>query len=215
MKSKKNLISALGALITLGLLAVAGALVVVPNYNESQELQQSIDSMGDLESTKLGQLANLRAESENIAGINQETSDLVNLVPEDARVDLTAAAVVSALAPGVSLVSFARNASEAVTPPEAPVVSVTPAEAPFSVAEVPTQEQENIAGFSQVPLVIEVTGVTSDSLAQTLDNMALQSRLLKAVAVDAALGTEPGTATIYAYAYTNTSATIDAWRATQ
>lgn len=235
MELSKSATQGLGALALVGVLAAAGFLVVKPQIEEAFDLQTQTSDVEAVTDTREIRLVKLETESSNIDQLGSEVDDLLLRIPSSKSVTNIAGAVVESLPAGVYLQSFSHGALDATQPNfEAPVSSLAAFDPPFELAdpaeatpveEAPAEEGaegEETAEATKTdvaadpakagaPIIIAVTASSYDTLAEFIDIMQNQKRLITVTTINSSSDGATVQATIYAYAFTGSTPKIVAW----
>ncbi len=212
MAMGKNTITGIGVAIAASLLVgsyfgVAAPLIAI-NSTTATELEQA-EQLGNNYVAKLARFAG--GESEEIRSALQTTDEFNSYVSETLDIESASRAIAASLPSGVKLDSFNFGAAQSVSAlADAPVSigAFTPpaefgasaeggGEAAAGAAVDPTAP---LSGFNRVPYTIKVSAGSYSELAEYLNSLSRQPRLMSVVSVDSSIS-EGVTATIYAYAF--------------
>lgn len=237
MELSKSATQGLGMLALVGVIAAAGMLVVKPQVEEAFSLQSQIQEVKDTTSLREIRLVKLQTESSNLEQLTSDVNDLLLRIPSEKNVTDMAGAVIEAMPPGVYLDSFSHGNIDAKQPEfEEPEVSLIALEPPFELevgtdkpkpsdteaeegeeaaptAPVKEEEEEAAPPLAGAPFILTVKASSYETLANFIDIMQFQKRLITTTAITSSIDEETGqvTATIYAYAYTGSNPKIIAW----
>jgi len=238
MELSKSTTQGLGALALIGVLGAAGFFVVKPQVEEAFSLQTQTQEVRDSTGLREIRLVKLQTESSNLDQLTTDVNDLLLRIPSEKSVTDMAGAVIAAMPPGVYLESFSHGNIDAKQPKfEVPEVSLTALEPPFelvtgTVAPTPTaadkdaEEGDDAAAtapatpteevtpaLAGAPFILTVRASSYETLANFIDIMQFQKRLITTTAITSSIDDATGqvTATIYAYAYTGSTPKIVAW----
>lgn len=238
MALDKNAIKGIGLLAFVGILFGSGYLVVKPQIEESFSLMAETKTVNEATEMRELRLVKLQNENENLEGLKSEVNELLGRIPSDKNVTDIAEAVIKALPPGVQLTKFAHGEmvdggptyaepKASLVPGEPPFVLVVPGEQASSPAPAedasgdeaeaekaaPAQDKpKGVAAFATAPFVLEVTASGTESLANYLDMLQYQDRLITIVSVTSSSADGGETkATIYGYAFAGSTDQIKAW----
>lgn len=232
MTLDKNAIKGIGLLAFVGVLFGSGYFVAKPQVEEAFSLIAETQSVNDATDMRELRLVKLQSESENIDGLRAEVNELLTRIPSDKNVTDVAGAVIKALPPGVQLTKFSHGemveGAPAYVKPESslaagepPFELIVPGEAPQK--KTPTDDEKTTPApketgkevapeFSVAPFILEVQASGVESLANYLDMLQFQDRLISIVSVTSSSQNEGGTtATIYGYAFAGSTDQIKAW----
>lgn len=237
MALDKNAIKGIGLLAFVGVLFGSGYFVAKPQIEEAFSLMDETKTVNEATEMRELRLIKLKNESENIDALKTEVNELLKRIPSDKNVTDIAGAVIKALPPGVQLTKFSHGemveGGPSYTEPKAslvagepPFVLVVPGEgaAGAGASKSKTDEEKSAApvedkskpkavpAFATAPFILEVTASGTESLANYLDMLQYQDRLITIVSVTSS-STDGGEtkATIYGYAFAGSNDQIKAW----
>lgn len=210
MAMGKNAITGIGAVVAIGLLAgayfgVAAPLIAINSTTETE--LASAEQIGDSLTAKLARFAG--GENDETRKATQTMDEFNSYVSETLDIESASRAIAASLPAGVKLESFSFGDAQAVsTLSDAPVSigSFTPPTDFEAASEGATAETTAVdpsaplSGFNRVPYTIKVSAGSYGELADYLNSLSQQPRLMSVVSVDSARA-ETVTATIYAYAF--------------
>ena len=232
MELSKSTTQGVGALVLVGILAATGFFVVKPQVEEAFSLQKETQSVRDTTAIREIRLIKLETESSNLSQLTADVDDLLLRIPSEKSVTDIAGAIIEAMPPGVYLQSFSHGNIDPTQPSfTAPEVSLKALEPPFQlqtelVTVAPKAEEdedgnpvvaepveEASPALAGAPFILTVRASSYETLANFLDIMQFQKRLITTTAITSSIDAESGqvTATIYAYAYTGSTPKIVAW----
>lgn len=214
MAMGKNAITGIGALVAVGLLAgayfgVAAPLIAINSTTETE--LAAAEQIGDALTNKLARFAG--GENDETRKATQTMDEFNGYVSETLDIESASRAIAASLPAGVKLDSFNFGAAQPVsTLGDAPVSigTFTPpsdfgggASAGGGAQDTGTEAVDPTAplsGFNRVPYTIKVSANSYGELADYLNSLSQQPRLMSVVSVDSSRA-EGVAATIYAYAF--------------
>lgn len=221
MALTKKSIKGLGALLSITALAASGFLIVRPLYNQILDNQEQYENMQVVTLTKESKVAMLEAGVENV----EETKAFVNrfllYAPKAKNIETISRAISDAAVEGVTISTFNFGEPENLKDYEVPDPTLEGYTPPVDLdaaararqeeqrAQAEASENGEVAPattpehFQRIPTVITVNAADHATLAQYLDNLAQQDRLLVVVGIDTEKTDpeQPLSATIYAHAF--------------
>lgn len=233
MNLDKNTIKGIGLLAFVGVLAASGYFVAKPQIEESFKLMNETQSVVDQTAIREIRLATLQGEKENLPALSEDVNELLTHVPSSKNVTGIAQAVIEAMPPGVQLVKFSHGELVPGAPTfTVPTATLESSDPPFelitpgSLAPAPAKKDAEakdekakdqpaagiVPELATAPFILDVRASGVESLANYLDILQYQDRLITVVAVTSSSqdGGET-TATIYGYAFAGSNAAIQAW----
>lgn len=211
MPMGRRTINSIGAIAAVGIVAGVYFGVAAPILSQraatETELQQA-QTLGEGYQTKL---QNFRSGISDEAQEAQNTAELFqSLVSESIDIESASRAIAAALPPGVKLDSFNFGAAQQVATlaSEPLTISGYTAPAEFGGEDAAATGGEAtavdpsapISGFNRIPFTIKVTAGSYDELADYLNSLAEQPRLMSVVSIDTSRA-ETVSATVYAFAF--------------
>lgn len=195
----KQLVTALGLIVSLGVIALGVFLVAVPLYFQAVAVDTQTAAVASTNAIYQTQVDSLRAEEENLDAINANVADLRSQIPASAQLDDVFEVVGRAAeASGVALsavtageqVPFvvrtgATNEEGAESAP-APAPTPAPTEGAESTGgatspEVAAPEASAESGRLQIDFVISATATDMQQATAFLDALRAGPRLLNSV----------------------------------
>lgn len=213
MALSKLSVKSLGVVACLGLASVATFAVITPLNDSTKENSSQLETARTTTLAKEMKLTQLQAGAVNFEQAKKDIEAFLKMTSHSQDVE-TASRSVSKAAnkTGITLDSFNFGEPEAIVPlpnPEAnlsgytsPVV-IGGATAKKGTATETTETAGPSGAFQRVPIEVTVTASTYLKLADYLDKLSEQDRLLNVVAVNSNKGSTEGDvkATISAYAF--------------
>lgn len=218
-----NILGSVGAAVILAGAYFGVAAPILNSTKSNEEELQSAKSMGTSYVQQLSQFKN-SAQSPELQQATANLEEFKQLVPGSIDIESASRAIAGSLPSGVKLGAFNFGAAEQVssldlttpplsgfTPPKGfgggdsgassnPISSSSSQPAANSTGVPASGTTTN--GFTRVPFTISVTAGNLDQLSEYLNQLSDQPRLISVVSVDSTNG-DTVTATIYAYAFTN------------
>jgi hypothetical protein len=196
----KQLVTAIGLIVSLGVIALGVFLVALPLYFQAVAVDTQTATVANTNAIYQAQVDNLTAEAENLDQINADVADLRSQIPASGQLDDVFEVVARASeASGVTLtaitagdqVAFAvrtgatNGDAAAVAPAPAPTPSATDA-ATDPTAGTTTEAAAPVdavvtAGRQQVDFVISATATDMAQATAFLDALRAGPRLLNSI----------------------------------
>ena len=213
MAMGKNGVQAVGALLSIGVLAISGLFVAKPLYDDASESKAELSTMQQATADKQAQLTTLENGVDNYDEIQAYVDNFLNSVSSVKDLESASRSISSAAVPGITINSFdfgTEENIEASEVPEAVLGDYTPPAGFDNLASSEgssSEEGESASAdsFHRIPIQIDVTATDYNTLSTYMDNLAQQKRLLNVVSVNSTKNSSSEateiTATIYAYAF--------------
>lgn len=232
MELSKSATQGVGALVLVAVLAAAGFFVVKPQVEDAFALQTKTSDVKAATSIRELRLITLKTQSQNLNELKTQVGDLLLRIPATKDVTGIAGAVVDAMPAGVYLKSFSHGALDGTVPkfvtpavslitmkppldltPKKPAAVAAPADGstPAKPVTPPVDTTPPVPPLAGAPFILTVQASSVESLANFMDIMQYQKRLLTVIAVTSSTNDQGTEATIYAYAFAGSSPQIVAW----
>lgn len=213
MALNKLSVNSLGAIISVGVLAVSGFLIIQPLNASTETNTQNLNQAKTLTISKTAKLKKLEAGVSDFEQAKADTIRFLEQATSTKDIESASRSISKSLTKGVKLTSFQFGEPEAVDVLPEPTASLSGYTTPIQFggkapakakgadgAAAPTASAK---GFQRVPVQVVVTAKSYNDLSKFLDSIADQKRLLSVVAVDSSKGSFEGEvkATVSAYAF--------------
>ncbi|GAA1933083.1 hypothetical protein GCM10009775_26360 [Microbacterium aoyamense] len=193
----KQLINTIGAIIAVAVLLAGVGLVALPLWLQSTAVQAQALAVQQSNDVQQSAVDGLAAEQSQLDDLEDDLAALEAEIPSAARIDTISALVATAASEtGVTVTSF--SPSEPVSF-EAAAASASGSDAPATDAAEAAPAEPG-TGRVQIPVTIDVTAPSLDSMTAFLDALRAGPRLLASIQPQIATGSEGATATITALA---------------
>jgi hypothetical protein len=196
----KQLVTAIGLIVSLGVIALGVFLVALPLYFQAVGVDTQTATVANTNAIYQAQVDNLTAEAQNLDQINADVADLRSQIPATGQLDDVFEVIARASeASGVSLTAITAGAqvpftartgatdggAAAVAPAPAPTPSATegvtdPAAGTTTDAVAPVDAVVT-AGRQQVDFVISATAADMAQATAFLDALRAGPRLLNSI----------------------------------
>jgi hypothetical protein len=195
----KQLVTAIGLIVSLGVIALGVFLVALPLYFQAVGVDAETASVADANALYQTQVDTLEAQQENLGAIEANVSELRSQIPASSQLDgvfevvarasEASGVALTAVTAGEQVVFVARTgveADEAAAAVPAPAPSATPeASAPTGAAptvDAPSAGSSSRDGRQQVDFVINATAADMAQATAFLDALRAGPRLLNSIA---------------------------------
>lgn len=218
-----NILGSLGVAVILAGAYFGVAAPILNSTRSNTEELQTARTVGNSYVQQLNQFKN-NAQSPELQQATQSLEEFKQLVPGSIDIESASRAIAGSLPSGVKLGAFNFGAAEQVSSLKLTSPSLSGFTAPqgfgggdssssssstsSSSSSSSTSSTEAPAsgtatnGFTRIPFTITVTAGSLSELSEYLNQLSDQPRLISVVSVDSTNG-ESVSATIYAYAFTN------------
>lgn len=214
MALTKKTTNALGVVGVLAITSIITFGFIIPGVKQNAQISSSLAAA---EATGEAQLETVKRAK----GLDRNTAqsalsakeEFTRKVPIHKDIESAARAIAAALPGGVSLRSFNFAGEQVLDPLQVVDIPLEGAAIPAEFAsagaaaapEAPAEGGEGAApastgGFQRVPFTIEVSASSYDVLAQYLDSLAKQDRLMTVVSINTT-NSDSVSASVYAFAY--------------
>jgi hypothetical protein len=205
----KGIITAIGLIVSIGVVALAFFLVALPIWVQSVAVDAQTQTVETTNALYQSQVDSLREQEENLDVINAEVAALRAQIPATGQLDdvfevigraaQSSGATILSITAGENTAFSARNGVADDTLAEAPVPEATPnpeAAVQPDAGTTGVAPSPDIAqpGRQQVEFAITVTAPTMDQATAFLDALRAGPRLLTSVTTNAADNGEGGIA---------------------
>ena len=192
----KQLINTLGAVIVVGILVIAVALVAVPLYLQSLATGAQAEQVAATNAAQQAAINELADQKKNVGEIEESVAHLHEQIPSAIRFDTVSALIADAAArTGVTVTGIAPGQTiQYGAPPvsdDSSAESSAPAEA----------HVESAGGQVQIPVQIDATGPSLEHMLAFLDALRDGPRLLGNIQPQVTSGAEGAQAVVSAFAY--------------
>jgi hypothetical protein len=195
----KQLVTAIGLIVSLGVIALGVFLVALPLYLQAVGVDAQTATVANTNAIYQAQVDNLTAEAENLDQINADVADLRSQIPATGQLDDVFEVVAQASeASGVSLTAITAGEQVPFMPrtgaTDGDAAAVAPAPAPTPSAtegatdpttgtttDAATPVDAVAAGRQQVDFVISATAVDMAQATAFLDALRAGPRLLNSI----------------------------------
>lgn len=222
----------LGSVLALGILAGAAFGVAVPILSEKSSNETQLTDAKQLNASYVQRLAQFSSEAQSpeLQQATSNLEEFKQLVPGSIDIESASRAIADSLPSGVKLGSFNFGSPQQVSSLKVDPPKLNGFTAPTEFAQVGggdtgttstgpsdsssssstggsdsstgTGASATTSGFTRIPFTIEVTAGSYDQLAEYLNQLSNEPRLITVVSVDSSRA-ESVTAKIYAYAFAN------------
>ncbi|GAA3623158.1 hypothetical protein GCM10022200_01720 [Microbacterium awajiense] len=196
----KHLVTAIGLIVSLGILALGVFLVAVPMYFQGVSVDGQTATVASTNAIYQSEVDHLRMEEENLDAINEEVVSLRAQIPAVGHLDdvfeVAARAaegsrvVITSVTAGEAAPFVARTAATGTTDPVAPASDVSAdsadqasGESAPGGADVSAPDPQTSAGRQQVDFVIAATGSDMAQAIAFVDALRSGPRLLSNITV--------------------------------
>lgn len=194
----KHLVTAIGLIVALGVVALGVFLVAVPTYFQGLAVDGQTATVASTNAIYQSEVDHLRAEEENLDAINEEVLSLRAQIPAVGQLDdVFEVAARAAERSGVVITSVtagesapfvertsATGATEAVAPaPESTADPADEASDESATGETGSPAPQPMAGRQQVDFVIAATGSDMAQVIAFVDALRSGPRLLSNITV--------------------------------
>ena len=203
----KGLITIIGLVVSIGVIALGFFLVALPIWVQSVAVDAQTQTVQTTNALYQSQVDSLREQEDDLAAINAEVVALQAQIPESGQLDdvfevigraaESSGAAILSITAGESTPFAVRTGVEDESAAEAPAAETTPAPeaTPAPDATGADAAPEDAApGRQQVEFAITVTAPTMDQATAFLDALRAGPRLLSSVTATAADNGEGGVA---------------------
>lgn len=220
----KTSIQSIGVTLSVAVLAVTGIFVAKPLFDSTSESKVALEEQKMVTLSKTGKLAQLEEGVDNIEETQSFVDKFLVSAPNNKDVESASRAISTALISGVNISSFTFGQEENIEKSEVPKATlgeyVPPMElsdgaeaAPPAEGEADGDKKGALETFHRIPMQITVNADSYNKLAEYVDELAKQKRLISIVSVNSTKGSGGAEmaggeasggnveATIYAYAF--------------
>lgn len=195
----KQLVTAIGLIVSLGVIALGVFLVALPLYFQAVGVDAETESVADTNALYETQVATLEAQEENLASIEANVSELRSQIPANSQLDdvfevvarasEASGVALTAVTAGEQTIFVARtgveSAEDAAAAP-APAPSATPEPSAPAEAGTPSGGASSVGsgspdGRQQVDFVINATAADMAQATAFLDALRGGPRLLSSI----------------------------------
>jgi len=213
MALSKLSVKSLGAVACLGLASVATFAVIMPLHDSTKENSSQLETARTTTISKELKLTQLQAGAVNFEQAKKDVEAFLKMTSDSQDVETASRSVSKAASKsGITLDSFNFGEPEAIVPLANPEANLSGYTSPVVIGGATATNgstSETTGGatpsgaFQRVPIEVTITASTYLDLADYLDKLSEQDRLLNVVAVNSNKGSTDGDvkATISAYAF--------------
>lgn len=211
MPMGRRTINSIGAIAAVGIVAGVYFGIAAPILSQRAATETELQRAQTISEGYKAKLFAFRSGISDEAQEAQNTADLFqSLVPESIDIESASRAIAAALPAGVKLDSFSFGTAQQVASLASEPLTISgyapPAE--FGGKDAAAKGGEAtavdpsapISGFNRIPFTIKVTAGSYDELAEYLNGLAEQPRLMSVVSIDTSRS-ETVSATVYAFAF--------------
>ncbi|MGW9586355.1 hypothetical protein [Microbacterium sp. NPDC055455] len=190
----KQIVTALGLIVSLGVIALGVFLVALPLYFQAIGVDAQTSTVAATNAQYQAQVSQLTEQQQNLDEINASVAELRSQIPDEAQLDdvfevvaravETTGAVMSSVTAGEQVAFAARTlppelgTSAAAEPAPQPTPAATPPPADESANPAPAPAAVAPAGRQQVDFVITVTAADMAQATAFVDALRAGPRLL-------------------------------------
>jgi len=215
-----------GSIIAVAIIVGAYFGVAAPILNGKSANETELAEAKQLNSSYVQKLSQFSsdAQSPEVQKATASLEEFKRLVPGSIDIESASRAIADSLPSGVKLGSFNFGAAQQVSSLKLPEPSLSGFTAPTEFAQIGGEANSTTtstgpndtsstsgtapsssgatSGFTRIPFTIEVTAGSYDELAEYLNQLSDQPRLISVVSVDSSR-TETVSAKVYAFAFAN------------